>query len=97
MVFQRAPPEVIGFGAMISIPSWVRSSQLSMFSGLPGRTMNVTTEFVTIPSYLSFSQPGSTLPSSTSVSTSGASDSATTSAGSPFTTASRCSPEDPYD
>ena len=37
MMFQRAPPEVNGFGVMTSTPGLVRSAQVLMFFGLPLR------------------------------------------------------------
>ena len=49
MTFQRAPPEVNGFGVSTSTPGLTRSSQPLMFFGLPGRTASATTERVTIP------------------------------------------------
>ena len=48
-MFHWAPPEVNGFGVITSTPSLSRSSQVSMPSGLPGRTAKTTTELVTIP------------------------------------------------
>ena len=36
MTFQRAPPEVKGFGVMTSTPGLVRSFQLLMCFGFPG-------------------------------------------------------------
>ncbi len=38
MMFHFAPPDVAGFGVMISTSSVSRSSKLSMPSGLPSRT-----------------------------------------------------------
>ena len=51
MMFQRAPPEVAGFGSITSTSELARSSKLVMFFGLPGRTIRVTTELVTMPLY----------------------------------------------
>ena len=53
MVFQRAPPEVNGFGVTTWTPGLSRSSQVLMFLGLPLRTASTTTELVTKPSYWS--------------------------------------------
>ena len=49
MMFQRAPPEVNGFGVTTSTSGRRRSFQLLIFFGLPSRTTKTTTEFVTIP------------------------------------------------
>ena len=43
-MFHRAPPEVNGLGVITSTPGLVRSSQVRMFLGLPGRTAKTTTE-----------------------------------------------------
>ena len=51
MMFQRAPPEVAGFGSITSTSGLARSSKLVMCFGLPGRTIRVTTELVTMPLY----------------------------------------------
>ena len=56
MTFQRAPPDVNGFGVITSTPSCSRSSQVSMPFGLPLRTAKTTTESVTMPSYSSSAQ-----------------------------------------
>ena len=50
-MFHLAPPEVNGLGSMTSTPGLTRSSQVLMFLGLPLRTMNTTTESVTMPLY----------------------------------------------
>ena len=50
-MFQRAPPEVNGFGVITSTSSRTRSSQSWMSFGLPGRMTNATTEFWIPPSY----------------------------------------------
>src|SRR5215217_2518714 len=97
MSFQRAPPEVNGFGVMTSTPGFVRSSQVLIFLGLPGRTASTTTDLVTKPLKRSPFQPGATSPAVTSLVTSGSSDRATTSAGRPDSTARSCSPDAPYD
>ena len=49
-MFHFAPPEVNGLGSSTSTSPVTRSSQPWMFSGLPLRTMNTTTESVTKPS-----------------------------------------------
>jgi hypothetical protein len=49
MMFQRAPPEVNGFGVITSTSPVTRSSQLSIPSGLPARVTKTTTEFWTMP------------------------------------------------
>ena len=48
-MFQRAPPEVNGLGVTTCTPGLIRSCQVLMCLGLPLRTMNTTTEFVTKP------------------------------------------------
>ena len=96
MTFHFAPPEVNGFGVITSTPGLIRSSQVLMFFGLPLRTANTTTEFVTKPVVLVLVPVLATrLPASTSLSTSGASESATTSACRPASTARAWSPEAP--
>ena len=49
MTFQRAPPEMNGFGVITSTPGLTRSFQPLMCFGLPGRTERTTTESVTMP------------------------------------------------
>ncbi len=51
MTFQRAPPEVNGFGLMTWMPGLIRSAHVLMFFGLPLRTTNTTIESVTMPPY----------------------------------------------
>src|SRR5207302_11184451 len=97
MTFQRAPPDVNGFGVITSTPGLIRSSQVLMCFGLPLRVASTTTELVTNPWYLSLFQLASTLPAFTSLSTSGASERATTSALRPASTARSWSPDAPYD
>ena len=94
-MFQRAPPEVNGFGVRTSTPGLTRSSQPLMFLGLPWRTTSATTEFVTIPFVGVAFQSAATSCSSTSFVTSGSSDSAATSVGRPAMTARAWSPELP--
>ena len=95
MMFQRAPPEVNGFGVTMSTSERRRSFQPLIFFGFPSRTTKTTTEFVTMPLSDCFFQFASTLPAATSSSTSGASESATMSASRPAFTARVCSPEEP--
>jgi hypothetical protein len=66
MMFQRAPPDVAGLGLITSMSPLTTSSQVSMPSGFPGRTMNTTTELVALPSYLPLFQSSATSPASTS-------------------------------
>jgi len=49
MRFQRALPELNGFGVTTLTPGLVRSAQVVMCFGLPLRTTKTTTEFVTMP------------------------------------------------
>ena len=95
MMFQRAPPEEIGFGVMTSTPFLVRSAQPVMCLGLPLRTTSTTTESVTLPLYGPVFQLGATRPAFASRLTSEESEKATTSADSPLATARDWSPEAP--
>src|SRR5690348_6149314 len=97
MTFQRAPPEVNGFGVTTDTPGLTRSSQVRMCFGLPGRTTKTTTDFVTKPLYLLFAQFLATILLSTSSCISGASDRSRMSACRPLMTASAWVPEAPYD
>src|SRR5919197_634362 len=97
MTFQRAPPEVNGFGVTIWTPGLSRSLQLRSCFGLPSRTTKTTTDRVTMPRHLSLFQLGATRCFCTSDVMSGASENATTSAESPAATARLCSPDAPYD
>ena len=58
-----------------------------MCFGLPGRTIRVTTELVTMPLYWFWFQSEATMPASTSRVMSGSSENSTTSAGWPDSTA----------
>ena len=49
MMFHLALPELKTLGVMTPTPGLIRSAQVVMCLGLPGRTMNETMEFVTIP------------------------------------------------
>lgn len=78
------------------MPGLTRSSQPSMFFGLPLRTASATTERVTIPFvFVALFQSCATSFSSTSFSMSGSSDSAATSVSRPEMTARAWSPELP--
>ena len=63
-MFQRAPPELSGFGVITSTSLVSRSSKDSMPSGLPLRVAITTTDSWPIPSYLFLSQSGATWPPS---------------------------------
>ena len=63
-MFQRAPPEVNGLGVTTWTPGLIRSAQVLMCLGLPLRTMNTTTELVTMP-WSVLSQPAATSPALT--------------------------------
>jgi hypothetical protein len=97
MTFQRAPPEVNGFGVTTCTPGLSRSLHVLSFFGLPSRTTKTTTDRVTIPCHLSLFQLGETRCFCTSALMSGASEKATMSASSPEATARLCSPDAPYD
>ena len=62
MTFQRAPPEVNGFGVSTWTPGLVRSLQPLMCLGLPLRTTKTTTESVTMPLRRAAFQPFETRP-----------------------------------
>ena len=64
-MFQRAEPDEPGFGVMISTPGSTRSSQVSMPSGLPGRTTKTTTDEVAMPLVALSFQSSATRPSPT--------------------------------
>ena len=90
-MFHRALPELNGFGVTTWMPGLIRSDQFSMWSGLPLRTTNTTTESVTIPwSGPTVSQLDDTSPAFTSLAMSGSSEKLTTSAGWPSTTSLAC-------
>src|SRR3954451_23146840 len=97
ITFQRAPPEVNGFGVITFTPGLARSSKVLMPFGFPLRTASTTTELVTMPLVGPAFQFASTIPASTSRLTSGSSENATTSAGRPLSTARLWSPDAPYD
>src|SRR5205823_3138360 len=97
MTFQRAPPDVNGFGVITWIPGSTRSFQPLMCFGLPSRTTKTTTESETIPRCVLAFQFFGTRFLRTSRSTSGLSERLTTSAGCPAATARAWSPDAPYD
>src|ERR1700733_9736323 len=96
-MFQRALPEVDGFGVITSTPGLIRSSQPVMCFGLPLRTTNTTTESLEKPLYGLASQLLDTIPSLTSRVISGVVENSTTSAGCPVSTARLCDPDAPND
>src|SRR5580704_17843523 len=96
-MFQRALPEVDGFGVITSTPDLIRSSQPVMCLGLPLRTTNTTTESLENPFWGLAFQSLDTIPSLTSRVMSGVVENATTSAGWPESTARLCEPEAPKD
>src|SRR5436305_11414010 len=96
-MFQRALPEVDGFGVTTWTPGLIRSSQVVMFLGLPLRTTNTTTELLEMPFCGLAFQFEETRLSLTSRVMSGSVENATTSAGCPESTARLCEPEAPKD
>src|ERR1700704_2223963 len=97
MMFQRALPEVDGFGVITSTPGLTRSAQLVMCFGLPLRVTNTTTESLEKPFSAFVSQLEATIPSLTRRDMSGVVENATTSAGWPESTARLWAPEAPKD
>src|ERR1700691_6535512 len=81
MMFQRAEPEVAGFGVTTLMPGLIRSSQPVMCFGFPGRTIITTVESLTIPLVGPSAQFEATTPACTSRVMSGGVENATTSAG----------------
>src|ERR1700761_60720 len=96
-MFQRALPEVDGFGVITSTPGLIRSSQPVMCLGLPLRTTKTTTESLEKPCSGFAFQLLETIPSLTRRVMSGVVENATTSAGWPVSTARLCEPEAPKD
>ncbi len=86
-MFQRALPEVKGFGVSTCTPGLTRSLQPVMCLGLPLRTMITATELVTKPCVAFWFQLEDTSPAFTSRVTSGSSEKLTTSAFNPAATA----------
>src|SRR5438105_2147315 len=97
MMFQRAPPDVNGFGVITWTPGLIRSSQVRMFFGLPLRTTRTTSEFVRMPFVGPEFQLASTMSSLTSRVMSVCNEKFTTSAARPLSTARLWSPDAPYD
>ena len=89
-MFHRAPPLDAGSGVRISTPGWVRSSQLSMFNGLPGRTSNTTADVTTMLPSGSCATSCVISPASSISWMSGRRDSAAMSAGNPLMTFCAC-------
>src|SRR6201987_3837856 len=96
-MFQRALPEVDGFGVITSTPDLIRSSQAVMPLGLPLRTTSTTTESLENPFSGFASQFFETIPSLTRRVMSGVVENATTSAGCPESTARLWEPDAPND
>src|ERR1700679_577917 len=96
-MFQRALPDVDGFGVMTSTPDLIRSSQPVMCLGLPLRTTNTTTESLENPCWGLAFQSADTILSLTSRVMSGVVEKATMSAGWPESTARLCEPDAPKD
>src|SRR5437588_8918061 len=96
-MFQRALPEVDGFGVITSTPDLIKSPHPAMCLGLPFRTTITTTESLEMPFSRLASQFLATIPSLTSRVMSGSVENATTSAGWPESTARLCEPEAPND
>ncbi len=92
-MFQRADPDVAGFGVTTLTPGLIRSSQPVMCFGFPGRTIITTVESLTIPLVGPSAQFEATRPACTRRVMSGAVENATTSAGWPAATARLCAPE----
>src|SRR5580700_3903794 len=97
MRFHLALPELNGLGVMTFTPDFTRSAQVLMCFGFPGRTMNDTTESVTMPLVGPSSQVGETRPAVTSFCMSGSSEKFTTSAGRPWVTEVAWVPDGPKD
>src|ERR1700685_334063 len=95
MMFHLALPELKTLGVMTPMPGLMRSAQVVMCFGFPGRTMNDTMEFVTIPFVPFRSHELETRPALTTLVMSGVSEKLTMSAGSPSTTDVAWVPEGP--
>src|SRR5271170_5843181 len=95
MRFHLALPELKTLGVTTPTPGLMRSAQVVMCLGLPGRTMNETMEFVTMPLVGVRSHELDTRPAFTTLVMSGVSEKFTRSAGSPFTTDVAWVPEGP--
>src|ERR1700722_2493592 len=86
MRFHLALPELKTLGVITPTPGLMRSAQVVMCLGLPGRTMNETIEFVTMPLVGVRSHELATRPALTTLVMSGVSEKFRRSAGSPLTT-----------
>src|SRR5271165_4527047 len=95
MRFHLALPELKTLGVMTPTPGFVRSAQVVMCLGFPGRTMKETMEFVTIPLVAFWSHELDTRPALTTLVMSGVREKFTTSAGRPSTTDVAWVPEGP--
>src|SRR5258708_7832785 len=95
MMFHLALPELKTLGVITCTPDLTRSAQVVMCLGLPGRTMNETTESVTMPLVGPLAHELDTRPALTTLVMSGSSEKFTTSAGSPLTTEVAWVPEGP--
>src|SRR5271168_1654143 len=95
MMFHLALSELKTLGVMTPTPGLMRSAQVVMCLGFPGRTMNETMEFVTIPLVALRFQVLDTRPALTTLVMSGVSEKLTMSAGSPSTTDVAWVPEGP--
>src|ERR1700733_11474935 len=95
MRFHLALPELKTLGVITLTPGLMRSAQVVMCLGFPGRTMNETMEFVTMPLVGVRSHEFETRPALTTLVMSGVSEKLTRSAGSPSTTEVACVPEGP--
>ena len=95
MRFHLALPELKTLGVITCTPDFMRSAQVVMCLGLPGRTMNETIEFVTMPLVGVRSHELETRPALTTLAMSGLSEKLTRSAGSPSTTDVAWVPEGP--
>src|ERR1700722_398427 len=95
MMFHLALPELKTLGVITCTPDFTRSAQVVMCLGLPGRTMNETMEFVTMPLVGPLFHELATRPALTTLVMSGSSEKFTTSAGSPLTTEVAWVPEGP--
>src|SRR5271167_4651353 len=95
MRFHLALPELKTLGVITLTPGLMRSAQVVMCFGLPGRTMNETMEFVTMPLVGVRSHELETRPALTTLFMSRASEKLRRSAGSPSTTEVAWVPEGP--
>src|SRR6202035_4239092 len=97
MMFQRALPEVDGFGVTTEIPGLIRSLHPVMCLGLPLRTTITTSESLTIPLYGLASQLLEMSPAFSTRLMSDSVEKLTTSAGWPEATARLWAPDEPND